>query len=83
MDYKAINKYFLDLLYKEKPVYYGELDDKLLLSDSYAVFILEKDSVYLNLQKCKFVNEFAKKFIPDNSDYKYAYLTDTIELNKK
>lgn len=83
IDYKKVNKYLIELLMKGKQVYYGEYKDKLILSDSYAVWILEKDKVFINLQLCKFVPDFYKKFIPEDYVYKYGYVTDTIQITNK
>lgn len=83
LDYKKLNNYLIGLLMKDKKVYYGEHEDKIILSDSYALWILEKDKIFINLQLCVFVPEFYKKFIPDDYNYFYGYVTDTIQITNK
>lgn len=91
MDINKINNDLLGRLYKNKPIYYSYLDlispEKLtqyiMLSDSYYVAILEKDDVYINYQKGVEVKEMYEKFIPDDSNYLYTHVTDTVMLSGK
>ena len=83
IDIKKLNNYFLGLLYKNKKVFYGEYEDKIVLSDSYSLFIIDKKDLYINLAKCNFIPNIYKRFIPDDSNYLYTHITDTVLLDKK
>lgn len=83
IDIKKLNNYFLGLLYKNKKVFYGEHEDKIVLSDSYSLFIIDKEDLYINLSKCNFITNIYERFIPDDSNYLYTHITDTVLLDKK
>lgn len=82
MNYKAINKYFIDLLFEGKRVSYGEYNNKIAITDSYILYLIDKENIYIDLQKCIFIPNI-KNVIPDEYDYNFAYLTDTIQLTNK
>lgn len=82
MDVKGINKYFIDLIMKGKKVTYGEYNDKIAITDSYILYLINKEDIYFNLQKCNFLANI-KNIIPDENNYIYGYLNDTIQIDKK
>lgn len=48
---KDINKYYFNLLLKGDKVFYTIMDDKIYLSDSYIISIINKDDFLLNIEK--------------------------------
>ena len=48
---KDINKYYFNLLLKGDKVFYTIIDDKIYLSDSYIISIINKDDFLLNIEK--------------------------------
>lgn len=58
MNYKMLNKKFIDILYsKNKKLYIGESDeDNYILTDSYISWVLPKNELMLNDEKIKYAN---------------------------
>lgn len=58
MNYKMLNKKFIDILYsKNKELYIGESDeDNYILTDSYISWVIPKNEFILNMEKIKYVN---------------------------
>lgn len=91
MNIKRINNELLGRLFKGKGVYYSDLTiingdetyNYYLLSDSYFVAILDINNTYINLDKCKYVKNMYENFIPDDSEYLYTHVTDTIMISGK
>lgn len=81
MNIKEINKYFLNLIMKGQTIYYGEYDNLIGLSDSIILFLLEKDDIYIDLEKCKHTN--IKSVIPDDYCYKIGFLSDDMTVVNK
>jgi len=71
---KNINKYYFDLLTKNKKVFYSIKDDKVYLSDSYMINIINKDNLLLNLEQFNYVD--LTKFIEELDFSKYDIYTD-------
>ena len=71
---KNINKYYFDLLTKNKKVFYSIKDDKVYLSDSYMINIINKDNLLLSLEHFNYVD--LTKFIEELDFSKYDNCTD-------
>lgn len=58
MNYKMLNKKFIDILYsKNKKLYIGESDqDNYILTDSYISWVIPKNEFILNMEKIKYAN---------------------------
>lgn len=53
MKISKINKEFLDLYYKKKLIAYEVYEDKVYLTDSYSLFVMNVDECILDLSKFK------------------------------
>lgn len=58
MNYKMLNKKFIDILYsKNKKLYVGESDNEnYILSDSYISWVIPKNEFMLDIEKIKYAN---------------------------
>lgn len=81
MNYKMLNKKFIDILYsKNKKLYVGESDNEnYILSDSYISWIIPKKEFMINIEKIKYVN-LSSLLEEPNILYMKAEDTNRIEL---
>lgn len=56
MDTKKLNTLFLKYQLGNKKTYIDSVDDKYIITDSYCVYIINKDNLFLNTSKFKEVN---------------------------
>lgn len=76
---KRINNYYFNLLVEDKKVMYEVTEDKIFISDTYIITILEKENYYLKeLKSYPFNDNFIKKLELDN--YKEV---NNITINEK
>ena len=71
---KAINKYYFNRLINGDKVYYQIVEDKVFLSDSYSISIIDKDDFKLDLNYFTEVN--LNSFIDSIKDFKYYDVKD-------
>ena len=71
---KAINKYYFNRLINGDKVYYQIVEDKVYLSDSYSISIIDKTDFKLDLNYFTEVN--LNSFIESIRDFKYYDVKD-------
>lgn len=79
---KKLNNLLLNCLYKGKKVYYSTHNCKIVISDGYFISIVDRSDIYIDLAKCELIENMYEKFIPDDSNYLFTKITNTIELIK-
>lgn len=79
---KKLNNLLLNCLYKGKKVYYSTHNCKIAISDGYFISIVDRSDIYIDLAKCELIENMYEKFIPDDSNYLFTEITNTIELSK-
>lgn len=80
MEIKNINKEFMNLYFKKKLVAYDQIDNKILLTDSYRLYILKDDDFILDKSKLRKVD--LSKFINDEG-YILGYVTNDLKFINK
>lgn len=76
MRIKDINKEMLNQYYKDKRVFYDEMNDKILVTDSYRMYVLNESDFILDKNKLRKVD--LSRFIDDS-----GYIESTITNNLK
>ena len=79
---KKLNNLLLNCLYKGKKVYYSTHNCKIVISDGCFISIVDRSDIYIDLAKCELIENMYEKFIPDDSNYLFTEITNTIELFK-
>ena len=79
MKISKINKEFLDLYYKKKLIAYEVYEDKVYLTDSYRLFVMNVDECILDLSKFK--NVPLVKLCND-FEYQDGIITNTLYKDK-
>ena len=69
MNYKKLNKLFLDYMLKEKRLYIDSFDDYLIITDSYCVYKIKATDFYLDKSRFKEVD--LKKFLDKNMNIEF------------
>ena len=79
---KKLNNFLLNCLYKGKKIYYSTHNTKISISDGCFISIVDRSDIYIDLAKCELIENMYEKFIPDDSNYLFTDITNTIELSK-
>lgn len=79
---KKLNNFLLNCLYKGNKVYYSTHNCKIAISDGCFISIVDRSDIYIDLAKCELIENMYEKFIPDDSNYLFTDITNTIELSK-
>ena len=69
MNNKKLNELFLKHLLKEKRVYIDSVDDKYIITDSYCIYLIKQDDLFLNTSKFKEIN--IKHFLEHEMNLEY------------
>lgn len=80
MRIKDINKEMLKQYYKDKRVFYDEINDHIFVTDSYRMYVLNENDFILDKNKLRKVD--LSKFI-DDSGYVEATITNKLEFIDK
>ena len=79
MKTSKINKEFLNLYYKKKLIAYEVYEDKVYLTDSYRLFVMNVDECILDLSKFK---NFPLVKLCNDFGYQDGIITNTLYKNK-